>query len=319
MSFHKTVESQRGQCSRRHQSALQKQTNKQKQPHWWSSRWILHVAHYETQHPPPEDPAPKHMQRCQGINLPLALLMLTICWKAQGLAFSCGASACFMPALAALAQDLALKPTPSAPATAICTASREGLAIYPFHMHVVLSDPCHLKCDEEGGLNRTVLFFFSIAAAESTRLCCQRINSIISLLKWMRASSMYHICTFIQQGRKKEQSDSNGNIYDGVIWLAMYSSRKRVRVWIMTICTVKSDSLPFAQCLCSAPAASADGPLCNSLCHCTIIPSLPKHFPHWVIPLRKCVCAAPLQSHSLITPTPRAATFACLHLLACGS
>lgn len=36
------------------------------------------------------------------------------------------------------------------------------------------------------------------------------------------------------------------------------------------------DSCPL---FCSAPAASTDGLLCNSLCHCTIIPSLPKHFP----------------------------------------
>lgn len=66
-----------------------------------------------------------------GINLPLALLVSFIRGDARGLAFSWGASACFMPALATIAQDLALPPTPSAPATAMCTAGRGRISSIP--------------------------------------------------------------------------------------------------------------------------------------------------------------------------------------------
>ncbi len=130
--------------------------------------------------------------------------MVTICWKAQGLAFSWGAAARFMPALAALAHDLALTPTPSAPATARCTARGHGLALCPFHMHIALPGLRHVKCDADGALKRTVLFsaakeFSAISASgdrqsaiKSTLLCYQRVNSIISAqtpICWRRASS----------------------------------------------------------------------------------------------------------------------------------
>lgn len=66
-----------------------------------------------------------------------------------------GTAACLMPALAARAQDLALTPTPSVPATAMCTVMGEGghgLVLQPFHMHAVFSHLCHVKCDAEGRL-----------------------------------------------------------------------------------------------------------------------------------------------------------------------
>lgn len=67
-----------------------------------------------------------------------------------------------MPALAALAQDLALiLSTPSVPATAICTARGQGLAVYSFHMHIVLSGLFNVKCDVDGKLNRIVLLYYA--------------------------------------------------------------------------------------------------------------------------------------------------------------
>ena len=119
-------------------------------------------------------------QRCQGISLPLALLMVTICWRIEGLAFSWGAAACFMPALAALAQVLALTHMPSAPATAIRTARGQGLAHFiHFTCTPSLSGLCHVKCDADGKLNRSVLIY---AAKEFSAAVPRRPSGINKVL-----------------------------------------------------------------------------------------------------------------------------------------
>lgn len=119
-----------------------------------------------------------------------------------------------MPALAALAQDLALTPMPSVPATAICTATEwQGLAPNPFHMHThvwpasflsvmqkeSLIEMCYLSAAKEFSAVLPLPTGDQQSAIQSTGLRYQRIHSIISALTVNFASSVYHICTFIEQ------------------------------------------------------------------------------------------------------------------------